>query len=43
VLKDATATTLYGLPGQKGVIVISIIESQQANVLKQMRDAGFID
>jgi TonB-dependent SusC/RagA subfamily outer membrane receptor len=43
VLKDATATEIYGLAGRKGVIIITIIEAKQANILEKMKSAGLID
>jgi TonB-dependent SusC/RagA subfamily outer membrane receptor len=43
VLKDATAFELYGAAGRQGVIIITIIESEQANVVKLLKAAGLID
>lgn len=43
VLKDATAIALYGADGRQGVIIITIIESEQANVVKLLKAAGLID
>ncbi|HEX8608955.1 MAG TPA: hypothetical protein VF679_09995 [Pedobacter sp.] len=43
VLKDATAIELYGASGNSGVIVITVLETERANVIKKLKAAGFID
>jgi TonB-dependent SusC/RagA subfamily outer membrane receptor len=43
VLKDATATELYGPAGKNGVIVITVTETERANTVKKLKAAGLID
>ncbi|MES2826604.1 MAG: hypothetical protein V4687_00540 [Bacteroidota bacterium] len=43
VLKDETALKLYGEAGRKGVIIVSILETEYANVLKKLKAEGVIN
>ncbi|MHA4895803.1 LamG-like jellyroll fold domain-containing protein [Pedobacter sp. PWIIR3] len=43
VLKDADATTIYGIEGKNGIVIINVLQNELENVRKILKVEGFID
>ena len=43
VLKDEDAKALFGAAGKNGVVILTVVETEIANIIKQLKGAGLID